>query len=135
MRNALVMLGAAALVACASELKVPITGQFSGQPSAGQATARSDGTGSFWVQTPRGARCQGGYNPLDTNPTIVVNIYCDDGRRGEAVIARQMDGLSGTAVVSLNDGTSGQFVFGNIKLDQAFGDGGRASTVPTIITR
>lgn len=133
-RSFSVVAASIALCGCATELKVPVTGQFDGKPAAGQAVASSDGIGTFWVQTPRGSRCSGSYNPLDTNPTIVSRVYCDDGRSGEVVISRQLDGLSGTAIVSLNDGASGQFVFGNIKFDQAFGDG-RASTAPTVILR
>ena len=123
------------LFACASELKVPITGDLQGRPAAGQAVARSDGHGEFWVQEPGGPRCSGSYNPRDTNPTIIVPVSCSDGRTGETVITRQMDGLSGTAVVALNDGSKGQFVFGNVRYEQAFGSGGKAATVPTIVTR
>ncbi|WP_348935041.1 hypothetical protein [Aquabacter sp. CN5-332] len=49
------------------------------------------------------------------------------------MITRQMDLISGTAIVTLNDGTRGQFVFGNLRFDQAFGDGGKAMTAPTIL--
>lgn len=126
---------AIAVGACASEVKVPITGDIQGRPAAGQAVARSGGSGEFWVQEPGGPRCSGTYDPYDTNPTIIVPVSCTDGRSGETVITRQLDGLSGTAVVALNDGSRGQFVFGNVRYEQAFGSGGKAATVPTIVTR
>ena len=127
-------IAAAMLAGCATEFSVPLTGQMSnGVAAAGQATARSGGNGSFWVQIPGGSRCSGSYDSTDTNPTIVLPVQCSDGRHGEAVTTRQLDGVSGTAIVRLSDGTTGQFVFGNLRFDQAFGDGGKATTAPTIL--
>ncbi len=40
----------------------------------------------------------------------------------------QQDRLSGTAILALNGGVRGQFVFGNLRYEQAFGSGGRART-------
>ena len=126
--------GLLALSGCASEFSVPVTGEVSGQPAAGQATARMSGKGDFWVQIPGGMKCGGDYDALNTQPTIVVPVWCGDGRKGEAVITRQMDMVSGTAIVSLTDGTKGQFVFGNIKFDQAFGTA-RATTAQRTVIR
>lgn len=110
-------------------LQIPVTGQLSnGSAAAGQATAFSDGQGEFWVQVPGAERCSGTYNVRDPNPTIVVPVSCGNGKRGEAVITRQADLVSGTAIVSLNDKTRGRFVFGRLTFDQVFGDGGRAKT-------
>jgi hypothetical protein len=108
---------------------IPVTGQLSnGLAASGQATARSDGRGTFWVQFPAGPRCSGDYNVRDPNPTIVVPVSCTDGRRGETVITRQAGLMSGTAIVALNDRTRGQFVFGDLTFSQAFGSGGMART-------
>jgi hypothetical protein len=46
------------------------------------------------------------------------------------VVTRALDRISGSGIVALSDGSKGQFVFGNLKFDQAFGAGGTASTQP-----
>lgn len=127
-----VLLAFVALSGCGTmELSVPITGQTSdGLAAAGAATARADGKGSFWVQVPGGAKCGGKYDSLTRVPSLVVPVSCADGRTGEAIITRQLDMMSGTAIVTLNDGTRGQFVFGNLTFDAAFG-GGSAKTITT----
>lgn len=117
---------ASVLAACGS-VSVPVTGQMAGgTPAAGQATANFNGHGEFWVKVPGGIRCSGTYDSLTTDPTLIVPVKCDDTRTGEAVITRQLDLISGTAIVRLNDGTRGQFVFGNLTFEQAFGSGGAA---------
>lgn len=117
-----------------ASISVPVTGQIGdGTPAAGEATARTDGKGTFWVQVPGGLNCSGNYNSLVVKPTLVVPVSCTDGRTGEAVITRQMDYTSGTAIVTLSDGTKGQFVFGNITFDQAYGVGSaKTHTVETV---
>ena len=123
--------GCSLLAACATEVSLPITGQMSdGTAAGGTATARTSGNGSFWVKIPAGPRCGGTYDSRSYAPTLIVPVACDDGRSGEAVITRQMDMVSGTAIVSLTDGTTGNFVFGNLSFDQAFGPGGTARTAP-----
>jgi hypothetical protein len=103
---------------------LPITGQLSnGVPAAGQATAYNNGVGEFWVQFPGSMRCTGTYAVRDPNPTIVVPVTCGSRIRREAVITRQADLMSGTAIVGLNNGKRGQFVFGNLTFEQAFGQG------------
>lgn len=118
------------LAACVSTtapqpmFSVPITGQLSnGAAAAGQATAYNNGRGEFWVHFPGGARCSGEYAVNDPNPTLVVPVSCSDGRRGELVATRQPGLMSGTAIVRLNNGMRGQFVFGNLTFEQAFGSG------------
>ena len=119
----------AALAGCAQELRVPVTGQTSsGVPAAGEAIARTSGEGEFWVKIPGSTRCKGTYDSLSMSPTLVVDVRCDDGRSGEAVVTRQADFVSGSAIVRLNDGTRAQFVFGDVTFEQAFGDGGTART-------
>jgi hypothetical protein len=108
---------------------IPITGQMSdGNPAFGQASGMSDGKGLFWVQVPAGAYCSGSWNVRDPNPTIVVPVRCDDGAKGEAVIARQPGFMSGSAIVALSNKKRGQFVFGNMTFEQTFGNGGSART-------
>jgi len=128
----LLCLGLAGCVTVSTEpqpiLRIPVTGQLSnGVAAAGQATAFNNGRGEFWVKIPGGARCAGDYAVRDPNPTMVVPVMCDNGRKGQAVIARRTDLVTGTAIVRLNDGTRGQFVFGNLTFEQAFGSG-RART-------
>lgn len=117
------------IAGCASEFRVPVTGQSStGEAAAGEAIARLSGKGEFWVKFPAGMRCEGDYDSLDRAPTIIVPVRCDNGTRGEAVVTRQLNGISGTAIVKLTNGQSGQFVFGDITYEQAFGNGGSART-------
>lgn len=116
-------------VAARDLFSIPVTGEFSrGGPAAGQATARSDGVGTFWVQVPGGRRCSGEYSVRDPSPTLVVPVRCTDKRTGQVVITRQPGLMSGTAIVKLSDGTRGQFVFGDITFEQRFGTGGTART-------
>ena len=120
---------AVALAGCATaERSVAVNGQLNGQPAGGQATARGDGAGSWWIKVPGGAQCEGTYNSLDESPALVVPATCSDGRHGEAVLTRNVVQGGGTAIVTLNDGSKGQFVFGNLSYDQAFGQGGLAKT-------
>jgi hypothetical protein len=126
MRIALVLM--VAVGGCASlEISVPVTGQYGGGIAAiGQATARGDGNGTFWVQAPAGLRCEGTYDSLDTNPSIIVPVKCTGGISGEVVIARRIGRGSGTAIAKLSNGQTGQFVFGDLTFEQAFGSGGKA---------
>ena len=128
---------AAAFVLCAQAVQaaprqvfaIPISGQMSdGTPALGQATGMSDGKGLFWIQIPAGAYCSGSWNVRDPNPTIVVDVKCDDGAKGQAVIGRQPGFMSGTAIVALSNKKRGQFVFGNMTYEQSFGSGGIAKT-------
>ena len=113
------------LSGCATSFSVPVTGVLGQQAAQGQATARLSGEGDFWVLTTRGLRCEGTYDSLSSEPTITAGLNCNDGRTGNAIITRALDGLSGTVIGRLNDGTEGRFVFGNLRFDQAF-----AQTVP-----
>lgn len=119
------------LAGCAAvKISVPVTGQLNGVAAAGQAVGRGDGVGTFWAQIPGGLRCEGKYDSLDHNPSFVVPVTCSNGTTGEMVVTRALDRVSGSGIVALSDGSKGQFVFGNLKFDQAFGAGGTASTQP-----
>jgi len=125
----LTALGSAACIP--DEISVPITGRLSdGTLAAGEATSRRDGHGALWVQIPGGFRCEGKYNSLERSASVVVPVTCSNGLKGEAVVAIQLDRMSGTALVRLSDGRRGQFVFGNLSFEQAFGAGGRVKTKP-----
>ena len=108
--------------------RLPVTGQFGSTPAAGQVTAFNNGVGTFWVQTPGGARCTGEYQVRDPNPALVLAGKCTNGKHGQIVVTRTPDLMSGSAIVKLSDGTRGQFVFGNLTYGQAFGQGGVATS-------
>ncbi|WP_371398887.1 hypothetical protein [Marinovum algicola] len=117
-----------ALAGCVSEYSGPVSGVIGPERAQGQFTAKLDGAGTFFVLTTRGLRCEGTYDSLSRQPTITADVACNDGRTGTMILTRSMNQLSGTAIGRLNDGTQGQFVFGDITFDQAFGDGGGAAT-------
>lgn len=116
-----------ALAGCSSlSITVPVTGQVGkGVPATGQAVAGFDGHGEFWVQVANGGpRCTGTYNSLDPTQTITMPVACSDGRSGQLITTRRDDQVSGYAVAKLTDGTTGRFVFGGMKYEQAFGERG-----------
>jgi hypothetical protein len=49
---------------------------------------------------------------LDYSPTISAPILCNDGRKGIITATRDMSGLGGGGHFTLNDGTTGDFIFG-----------------------
>lgn len=111
-----------ALGAC-GEIAVPVTGEIGGNLAQGQATARLSGEGTFDVATLDGLTCTGVYDALDTSPTITAPTTCSDGRTGKLIITRSMNGLSGTVIGRLSDGTEARFVFGDVAFSQQTGDG------------
>jgi hypothetical protein len=121
-----ICLGLLFLAGCS--YSVPVTGTVGSEPAQGQATAAMSG-GTFSVSTARGLQCNGTYDALDTNPTITAPATCNDGRFGNLIITRSLDGLSGTVIGRLNDGTDARFVFGNLAFSQAAG-GGTSQTIP-----
>ena len=126
MRTVCVVALCTAISGCAmSELTVPMTGKLSnGRDVAGSATARVDGNSTFAVALAGGVTCSGNYDSTKVALNFTVPLLCADGRRGAAVIERRSGGLSGTAVVTLDEGTTGTFVFGNLKYEQAFNEMG-----------
>ena len=122
------VLVALAISGCASEITVPVTGQMSnGLAMAGQSTARMSAPGDFWVQAPGGLRCSGQYDASIMEPTIVIPVQCSDGAAGEVVATRRVGTGGGVAIAKLKDGRTGQFVFGNLTFEQAYGAGGKAT--------
>ncbi len=105
------------LAACS--YSVPVTGEFAGKPALGTATAASGG-GTFFVTQTNGFRCEGTYDALTFDITITAPVTCNDGRTGRAIISRKPDLVGGTVIVELNDGNTGQFVFGDLSFAQEF---------------
>ncbi len=124
MNKILIMLsGSMFVVLTGCSMSVPVTGVIGDETAQGQATASSDGSGTFSVATIEGLSCNGTYDSLDRAPTISAPVVCNDGRTGNLLVTRTLDGVSGTVVGKLSDGTRGQFVFGNLTFEQAFGLG------------
>ncbi|MEP0145701.1 MAG: hypothetical protein ABJV68_30325 [Paracoccaceae bacterium] len=98
---------------------VPINGQFDGEPAQGTATAALSG-GTFQVVNTAGLSCTGTYDANTTAITIPAKATCNDGRHGNAIITRKTNLISGTVIVRLNDGSTGEFVFGDLQFDQEF---------------
>lgn len=103
---------------------IPITGQLAnGYAAAGQATGYDNGVGEFWVAFPGSIRCTGSWSVRDPNPTIVIPVACGSRLKGEAIVTRQAGLMTGSAIVALSNGQRGQFVFGDLTYEQAFGQG------------
>ncbi len=113
------MLAAAMIALTGCDYSVPVTGRIGNDLAQGQSTASLSG-GTFSVTSIRGLQCQGTYDALSREPTIVAPVSCADGRSGNLIITRTMDGMSGTVIGRLNDGTEAQFVFGDLTFQQAF---------------
>jgi hypothetical protein len=67
-------------------------------------------SGSFSV-TDGKVTCAGSYNALNQSATITMPVTCTDGRTG-IVTATRDSAMSGGGTVTLSDGTSGRFIFG-----------------------
>ena len=77
----------------------------------GTTTAKANGEGSFNVSNGR-LSCGGTYNSLDQSLTISIPILCNDGRKGIIIATRDYSGTSGGGHFTLNDGATGDFMFG-----------------------
>jgi hypothetical protein len=76
----------------------------------GTTTASMSG-GSFSVSNGT-LSCGGDYNAVDRSPTISIPVLCNDGRKGIIIATRDNSGMSGGGHFTLNDGTTGDFMFG-----------------------
>jgi hypothetical protein len=56
--------------------------------------------------------CGGSYDPLDRSVTITMTVLCNDGRKGIVTSTRDRSRKSGGGAFTLNDGTTGAFIFG-----------------------
>ncbi len=100
-----------ALAGCAVTEPVAVVSKgIPGGIMRGTTTALLSG-GSFSVSN--GSRtCGGDYNDLDTSPTISIPVLCSDRRNGIIIATRDNNGMSGGGHFTLNDGTTGDFMFG-----------------------
>jgi hypothetical protein len=102
----------AALGACSYTVPVAVvTKEVPGGIMRGTATAALSG-GSFNVSNGM-LSCGGSYDALDTSPTIMMPILCNDGRKGVVISTRENSGTSGGGHFTLNDGATGDFIFGD----------------------
>jgi hypothetical protein len=124
MKNIYIVGVAILLTGCGDAIQSPVVGMLGSERAQGQAVARWDGTGTFFVATPRGLECNGTYDALDTNPTIRATATCNNGRTGTCIITRNIARMTGSAICSDNRGTFGRFVFGDISFTETFNEGG-----------
>ncbi|WP_056200302.1 hypothetical protein [Methylobacterium sp. Leaf123] len=118
------LLSSAAYAQPAPIFAIPITRQLTnGAAAAGQATGYNTGVGEFWVAFPGSIRCSGTWSVRDPNPTIIIPVTCGARVYGEAIVTRQAGFMTGSAIVALSNGKRGQFVFGDLSYEQAFGQG------------
>jgi hypothetical protein len=57
--------------------------------------------------------CVGTYSVGNPSPTISIPVLCNDGRKGIVIATRDYGGMSGGGTFTLNDGTTGNFIFGD----------------------
>jgi hypothetical protein len=111
MRGLIPFVSARALSGCAITEPVAVVSKgIPGGVMRGTTTASLSG-GSFSVSN-GSLTCGGDYNDLDTSPTISIPVLCSDGRKGIITAIRDNSGMSGGRHFTLNDGTSGDFMFG-----------------------
>jgi hypothetical protein len=112
-RIVLVVIAALPTGSCAGPITVPVAVVSKGIPGGimrGTNTA-SLSEASFNVSNGT-LSCGGSYNPLDTSLTITMTVLCNDGRKGIVIATRDLNGTSGGGRFTLNDGTTGDFIFG-----------------------
>jgi hypothetical protein len=96
------------VVSCSITVPVAVIGQH-GEIMRGTNTA-SVFSATFTV-TDGKITCSGSYNPLNESRTITTTVTCTDGRTGIVTAVRD-SATSGGGTVTLSDGTSGRFIFG-----------------------
>ena len=115
MRGVVVLATAASLSlgACEQHFAIAVVGKDmpGGGVMRGSGVASLSGTGSFNVSG-GGLSCGGTYNSLDMSRTITIPVLCNDGRKGLVTATRDNSGLAGGGRFTLNDGTTGDFIFG-----------------------
>jgi hypothetical protein len=114
MSKAIVSIAAAltitlATVACSITVPVVLIAS-GGTILRGTATASLSG-GSFTV-TDGVLTCAGSYDPLNADTTISMPTFCSDGRKGIVIATRDRSGQNGHGRIRLNDGSEGDFIFG-----------------------
>jgi hypothetical protein len=111
MRGLILIGSGLALAGCAITEPVAVVSKgIPGGVMRGTTTASLSG-GSFSVSN-GSLTCGGDYNALDSSPTISIPVLCSDGRKGIIIATRDNSGMSGGGHFTLNDGTTGDFMFG-----------------------
>ncbi|WP_298870900.1 hypothetical protein [uncultured Bradyrhizobium sp.] len=101
------------LASCASTLTVPVAVVTKASPS-GIMRGSNTITGldaSFEVSDGK-LSCAGTYSIGNPSTTITIPVLCNDGRKGLVTATREYGGMSGGGRFTLNDGSTGDFVFG-----------------------
>ncbi len=104
---------ALALASCARTLTVPVAVVTKAVPS-GIMRGSNTITGldaSFEVSDGK-LSCAGSYSLGNPSATITIPVLCNDGRKGLVTATRDYGGMSGGGRFTLNDGTTGDFIFG-----------------------
>jgi hypothetical protein len=102
------------MMSCVSTVTVPVAVVSSGVPGGilrGTNTASLSNGGSFNVSNGK-LSCAGSYDLGNRSPTISIPVLCNDGRKGIVTATRDYGGMSGGGHFTLNDGTTGDFIFG-----------------------
>lgn len=99
------------IAACSHTFPVAVvSGGVPGGIMRGSGTASLSG-GTFSVSNGT-LTCAGNYDATDTSQTITVPVLCNDGRKGLITATRNRSGIGGGGRFTLNDGTTGDFIFG-----------------------
>lgn len=107
-----------ALVCASCTFSFPVVGRLSsGAAMQGTVTASTDGVGQFTASTTDGLSCSGTYDALDDANTITFPVTCSDGRKGVVIATRDNTKVKGTAIAELEDGTRGEFIFGQVSAE------------------
>ena len=96
------------ILGCSVTVPVAVIGQH-GEIMRGTNTA-SLASATFTV-TDGKVTCSGSYNPLNESQTITTTVTCTDDRTGIVTAVRDSP-TSGGGTVTLSDGTSARFIFG-----------------------
>lgn len=103
------------LLLTACTFQFPVVGRLStGEALQGQIEVDTSGAGRFAVYAPNGIGCVGVYDGFADQPTLTLPLTCSDGQGGEVIATRDDSGIRGTAVARLDDGTTGELIFGDI---------------------
>ncbi|GLK67331.1 hypothetical protein [Hansschlegelia plantiphila] len=98
------------LAGCASSIPlVAISGEnhvFTGSAAPGAKP------GSRFTFTDGKIKCDGVFDTRPVDPNIRAQVACSNGRKGTIVAKRDSSGSSGQGTFTLDDGTSGKFIFG-----------------------
>jgi hypothetical protein len=97
------------IIGCANTIPVAVIGQH-GEIMRGTNTFSL--TSATFSVTDGKVTCSGSYNPLNESRTITTTVNCTDARTG-IVTATRDSPTSGGGVVTLSDGTSRRFIFGD----------------------